>query len=258
MPPRFGRRSVKRTYAIRRKTRTRKARTFKRFGGRPRRRIVPRPIWARSRVVRKFTYAHYLQLQPGSGFANRAIAVYRANAPYAPLALPGPAPPFGDGQPRYWDLVTPGFKYYTCLGSKMRATLLPSVSPAPGAGTAPPAAFFIQLTHNSGPTAYDDLADAATNGNRLHSAGNLLGPKRSYRKGWSLRKERGRGAKHDPLFQAYTNPTPAGTDGLPAEVRYFQIVASSLGSSVPEAMFFVVKIDYIVMFDTVRDDVGDS
>ncbi len=203
-----------------------------------RRPSVPRPVWTKRSTVVKLTYCDRITLNPTSAAMEGYI--FRANSCHDPDYS------LGGHQPRYWDLMTPGWKTYTVLGSRMIAKFMPTTTST----AVVPGAFF---AYTDGVTAipYSDIADAREDRQRIVAAGPVDGPARNAVTTFSLSKTLGtKKIGFSPEWSALISSDPTSQ-------RYHHIVAGS-SSGDPVAMTFLITIDYIVRLSNGNVDVGDS
>lgn len=240
--PSYGRRSLKRSTIPRRRARSLKASSrsriiqARRTALRRRRPSVPRPAWTRRTMTRKLTFCQTVTLDPGD--STTAIKTYRANSCYDPDYS-------GVGhQPRYWDLLTPGWKTYTVLGSKITAEFFPTTTST----AVTPGYFYLYQDGNTFGSSYESAADAREDLRKIISTGPVDGPTKRGYASFSLRKVAP--LRGDANFTALV-------DGNPATQRFFHLVTGGLVGDA-QAMTFIVKIDYIVQFSNKEVDVGDS
>jgi len=240
--PRLGykRSTTKRRFSLVRK-RSRSARTPRRFSRvLSRRPSVPRPVWTKRSTVVRLTYTQEVTLDPGAGLM--AHHAFRANSCHDPDYT-------GAGhQPRYWDLMTPGWKRYTVLGSKCRMRFVPTLS---AATVATPGWFMCYSDGNVG-TPYSSAADAREDRKRIVTIGPIEGPSRTATATFSLKKTTGtKGSYGDDQMGANI-----GTN--PMTERYFHCVSGGFAGQDATAMAFLVSVDYIVRLDNNQTDVGGS
>lgn len=242
--PSYGRRTPKRATALtKRKSTVPRSRPLalsrSRTLLRPRDVSVPRPLWSRKSYTCKLTYTDKIELSPAGGSTN--YYTFRANGPYDPDYS-------GTGhQPRYWDLVTPGWKEYTVLGSKITVQFLPSTA----SDSAQPGVYWLQESGGTA-NAYGSIQDAREDRQQIMPSAPTDGHVPDISKTFSLKALAG--SKYGVADDQYTSLVSS----TPPTQRYFILTGGSIGSGAASTMFFLVTIDYVVRFSNGNLDVGDS